>query len=192
MKISNLPFFGLVLAVPTTDLAGDPHFCRLGAEPLEPAFDGGVLARAARGRRGPVKPFLLDARVVVGVGNIYASEALHRAGIHPVRSVRRVSAASWERLAEAVKDVLAGAIEVGGTTLNDFTDGDGQAGYFQVSLSVYDREGEPCTRCAGSIRRWPRRMSLIVDWLTSIFLASCCWVSPASARTRAITFSTDS
>jgi formamidopyrimidine-DNA glycosylase len=145
--------FGLVLALPTAGLEDDPHFRHLGVEPLDEEFDAGVLARAARRRRGPVKPFLLDARVVVGVGNIYASEALHLAGIHPGRSVSRISAARWHRLAGAVRWVLERAIEVGGTTLSDFTDGDGQAGYFQISLSVYDREGEPCGRCGRSVRR---------------------------------------
>ncbi len=145
--------FGLFLALPTPALSEDRHFRHLGVEPLEEGFDGGYLERAAKGRRGPVKPFLLDGRVVVGVGNIYASEALHRAALHPRRSVARISAVTWERLAEAVRAVLARAIEVGGTTLNDFTDGDGQTGYFQISLSVYDREGEPCPRCARQIRR---------------------------------------
>jgi len=145
--------FGLVLALPTRTLAEDRHFRHLGIEPLERGFDGGYLERASEGRRGPVKPFLLDGRVVVGVGNIYASEALHRAALHPRRSVARVSAATWGRMAEAVRTVLARAIEVGGTTLNDFTDGDGQEGTFQISLSVYDRKGEPCSRCARRIRR---------------------------------------
>jgi formamidopyrimidine-DNA glycosylase len=145
--------FGLLLAVPTTGLAVDPHLARLGPEPLAAEFDGGVLAAAARGRRGPVKPFLMDAGVVVGVGNIYASEALHRAGVHPARSVRRIGAATWERLASAVREVLAEAIERGGTTLADFVDGEGREGWFQVELAVYDREGEPCRRCGRPVRR---------------------------------------
>jgi len=159
--------FGLVLAVPTEALEADPHFTALGVEPLveegvvreppgapaPPVLTGELLRAAARGRRGPVKPFLMDARVVVGVGNIYASEALFEAGIDPRRSVARIGPARWERLAAAVRTVLARAIAQGGTTLNDFVDGEGNAGYFQVSLAVYDREGEPCPRCGAAIRR---------------------------------------
>jgi formamidopyrimidine-DNA glycosylase len=145
--------FGLVFALPTADLTVDPHFAHLGVEPLEPGFSGEVLARAAAGRRGSVKAFLMDAQVVVGVGNIYASEALHRAGIHPARAVSRISPERWERLAEAVVAVLRQAIDEGGTTLNDFADGEGRSGYFQVSLSVYDREGAPCRTCGGPVRR---------------------------------------
>jgi formamidopyrimidine-DNA glycosylase len=145
--------FGVVFAVPTAELDTDPHFVHLGVEPLEPGFGGGTLARAAAGRRGPVKPFLMDAGVAVGIGNIYATESLFRAGIHPMRSVGRISAARWERLAEAAMAVLRQAIAQGGTTLNDFADGEGNSGYFQVSLSVYGREGEPCPACSAPVRR---------------------------------------
>ncbi len=145
--------FGLVFALPSARLAADPHFANLGVEPLTSDFSGETLRRAAAGRRGPVKSFLMDAGVVVGVGNIYASESLFRAGIHPLRSVARLSAARWDRLAEAVVEVLSQAIRQGGTTLNDFADGEGRSGYFQVSLSAYDRAGEPCARCGGTIRR---------------------------------------
>jgi formamidopyrimidine-DNA glycosylase len=145
--------FGVVFAVRTAELAADPHFAHLGVEPLEPGFSGETLARAAAGRRGPVKAFLMDAQVVVGVGNIYASETLHRAGVHPERSVARISRRRWERLAEAGMAVLRQAIAQGGTTLNDFADGEGRSGYFQVSLTVYDREGEPCLACGRPVRR---------------------------------------
>jgi formamidopyrimidine-DNA glycosylase len=145
--------FGLAFALPTDDLPGDRHFAHLGVEPLSEGFAGVALARAARGRRGPVKAFLMDARIVVGVGNIYASEALFRAGVHPSRSVARISRARWDRLAASVVAVLTDAIAQGGTTLNDFRNGSGESGYFQVSLSVYDREGEPCPRCGAPVRR---------------------------------------
>jgi len=145
--------FGQAFTLPAADLDADPHFSHLGVEPLSDDFDGAHLRRAAAGRRGPVKPFLMDATVVVGVGNIYASEALFVAGIHPKRSVKRISAARWDRLARAVRQVLEDALAQGGTTLNDFADGDGNAGYFQVSLSVYGREGEPCPRCGQPVRR---------------------------------------
>jgi formamidopyrimidine-DNA glycosylase len=145
--------FGVVFAVRTAELAADPHFSALGPEPLEPELSGAALARAAAGRRGPVKAFLMDAGVVVGVGNIYASETLHRAGVHPGRSVARISRRRWEMLAAAVVAVLRQAISQGGTTLNDFADGEGRSGYFQVSLAVYDREGEPCRACGRPVRR---------------------------------------
>jgi formamidopyrimidine-DNA glycosylase len=145
--------FGVVLSRPTASLARDPHFAHLGAEPLEAGFSGAVLAAAAQGRRGPVKAFLMDGRVVVGIGNIYASEALYRAGVDPRRSVARIAAQRWDSLAAAAVQVLASAIEQGGTTLNDFADGEGNSGYFQVSLAVYDREGEPCPACGAPVRR---------------------------------------
>jgi len=149
--------FGLVRVVATERLERDPHFAGLGLEPL--AADAGgdltgeALGRAARGRRGPVKSFLMDAGALVGVGNIYATESLFRAGVHPLRSVARLSPARWERLAAAVVAVLRQAIGQGGTTLNDFADGEGRSGYFQVSLSAYGREGEPCPTCGTPIGR---------------------------------------
>lgn len=145
--------FGLALVVRSSELARSAHFRHLGIEPLAGGLDGASLAALARGRRGPVKSFLMDGRLVVGVGNIYATEALHRASIHPARSVARLSAASWDRLARAVVSVLEQAIREGGTTLNDFTDGDGDPGEFQISLGVYGREGEPCPRCGRTVRR---------------------------------------
>ena len=145
--------FGQVFTRPTAGLELDRHFVHLGVEPLDRAVGGAVLAAGAERRRGPIKTFLMDATVVVGVGNIYASEALWRARVHPKRAVSRVAAATWERLASAVRDTLGRAIEEGGTTLNDFTDGEGNAGYFQVSLSVYGHEGEACPRCGRAIRR---------------------------------------
>lgn len=145
--------FGLAFALPTSELPADRHFVHLGMEPLAEGFSGLALRRAARGRRGPVKAFLMDATAVVGVGNIYACEALFRAGVHPGRSVARISRERWDRLAVSVVAVLSQAIAEGGTTLNDFRNGSGESGYFQVSLAVYGREGEPCPRCGAPIRR---------------------------------------
>ncbi len=145
--------FGLAFALKRSQLASDRHFVHLGIEPLDGGLDGAYLREQARKRRGPIKGFLMDSRLVVGVGNIYASESLWRAGVHPKRSVARVGAARWDRVAEAVREILDAAVEQGGTTLNDFIDGEGNAGYFQVSLSVYGREGEACPRCAVPIRR---------------------------------------
>lgn len=145
--------FGLMLVRSTSRLATDRHLAHLGLEPLGDGLTGETLAELAAGRRSPVKSFLMDGRVVVGIGNIYAAEALHRAGIHPRRSVARISRHRWHRLARAIRETLTQAIDEGGTTLNDFADALGASGYFHVSLAVYDRVGEPCPRCARAIRR---------------------------------------
>ena len=125
----------------------------LGPEPLEKAFDGAYLAGQARGRKVAVKQFLMDQKVVAGVGNIYACEALFRAGIHPRRAAGKVSAVRYGRLAEAVKGVLREAIRQGGTTLRDYVNADGTPGYFRQKLFVYERDGQPCRRCGTPIRK---------------------------------------
>ena len=145
--------FGLVLTCKTATLDRDRHFAHLGVEPMSDAFSGELLAERADGRRAPVKSFLMDARNVVGVGNIYACEALYRSGIHPFRATGRIAAKRWKLLATTVVEVLGDAIKQGGTTLQDFSDGAGNPGYFQVALDVYGREGEPCRRCQQPIRR---------------------------------------
>jgi formamidopyrimidine-DNA glycosylase len=124
----------------------------LGPEPLADDFDGDYLWRLSRGRRVAIKPFIMNANVVVGVGNIYASESLFRAGIHPRRQAGRVSRARYGLLADAIRDVLARAIRAGGTTLRDFYGFNGQAGYFQLELDVYGRDDEPCRHCGRPIR----------------------------------------
>ena len=145
--------FGLAFVLPTRKIEVDRHFAHLGVEPLEGELTPEYLRSAASGRRGPIKAFLMDARIVVGVGNIYASEALWQARVHPRRSVARIGKQTWARLTGTVRGVLAAAIREGGTTLNDFADGEGNAGYFQVSLAVYGREGEPCLRCGRVLKR---------------------------------------
>jgi formamidopyrimidine-DNA glycosylase len=139
----------------------------LGLEPLDPGFTGEAMHRLAAGRRVAVKQFLMNGRIVAGVGNIYASEALFRAGIHPLRAAGRVSRASWERLAAAVRETLEAALAAGGTTLRDFASADGRPGYFQNECAVYGREGEPCIRCARPIRA--RRQGQ----RSTFFCASC-------------------
>lgn len=130
----------------------DPRLANLGPEPLSDAFDGERLHRLAQGRRMAVKPFLMDNAVVVGVGNIYASEALFLAGIDPRRAAGRISRERYERLAVAVRDVLAAAISQGGTTLRDFVSGTGEPGYFKQQLNVYGRHGQGCRRCNAELR----------------------------------------
>jgi len=125
----------------------------LGPEPLEPGFSGAYLYERARGRKSGIKPFIMDSGIVVGVGNIYASESLHRAGIHPRRAAGRVSMVRMQRLSESIMQVLAEAIAAGGTTLKDFSNSDGEPGYFSQSLAVYGRAGQPCLRCGHPIRQ---------------------------------------
>jgi formamidopyrimidine-DNA glycosylase len=124
----------------------------LGPEPLEPAFDGDLLYRCSRDRRVTIKALIMDSRVVVGVGNIYANEALYRAGIRPQRRAGRLSRRACDDLAQAIKAVLAEAIEAGGTTLRDFVGGDGRPGYFRMALAVYGRGGQPCPGCGTPLR----------------------------------------
>ncbi|KES24037.1 MULTISPECIES: bifunctional DNA-formamidopyrimidine glycosylase/DNA-(apurinic or apyrimidinic site) lyase [Pseudomonas] len=124
----------------------------LGPEPLTDAFEGERLFQLSRGRSMAVKPFIMDNAVVVGVGNIYATEALFAAGIDPRREAGSISRARYLKLAEEIKRILAIAIERGGTTLRDFVGGDGQPGYFQQELFVYGRGGEFCKVCGSTLR----------------------------------------
>lgn len=124
----------------------------LGMEPLEAGFSGAALEARARGRRVAVKQFLMNGGIVTGVGNIYASEALFHAGIHPGRSAGRISRRRWERLAAAVRATLERALAAGGSTLRDFASAEGRAGRYQYRFSVYGREGEPCQACRTPIR----------------------------------------
>jgi len=119
----------------------------LGPEPLSQEFDGRLLYRRSRGRRGAVKHFIMDAQIVAGVGNIYANEALFAAGIRPDRAAGRISQARYARLATEIKIVLEQAILQGGTTLRDFVGSDGKPGYFSQQLNVYGRAGKPCVQC---------------------------------------------
>lgn len=132
----------------------------LGAEPLGKAFDGTYLYHRSRFRKTAVKQFIMDAKTVAGIGNIYASEALFLAGIHPLRRAGNISLARYELLAASIRKVLRRAVRQGGTTLKDFVREDGRPGYFQASLQVYGREGLACSRCRKSIvRRYIARRS---------------------------------
>ncbi len=144
--------FGAVLWT-VEDVDAHPLLAHLGVEPLSPGFAPARLYALSRGIRMPIKQFLMDGRRVVGVGNIYASESLFRAGIHPLTPARRLSRAQCTALARAVKDTLRSAIRAGGSSLRDFVGADGVAGEFQLRTWVYDRAGLPCRRCATPIRR---------------------------------------
>lgn len=125
---------------------------RLGPEPLGESFDAEYLYRLTRSRRAPIKALLMDSRVVVGVGNIYANEALYHAGIRPSRRAGRLSRAACAGLVDAIRRVLREAIDAGGTTLRDFAAGEGRPGYFQLSLAVYGRAGQPCSHCGSTLK----------------------------------------
>ena len=137
--------------------AEDAHrlLAGLGPEPLDPAFSGASLLASLAGRRTPIKAALLDQRIVTGLGNIYVSEALHRAGIDPRRLAGRIGAARIAALVGHIRDVLDEAIAAGGSSLRDHRQASGELGYFQHSFRVYDREDAPCPRpaCPGTIRR---------------------------------------
>lgn len=130
-----------------------PLLARLGLEPLEPEFDGNWLFEALRGVSTPIKLAIMDGHRLVGVGNIYASESLFRARIHPMMPAGSVSRARCHRLAQAIRETLLAAIEAGGSTLRDFVGGDGKSGYFQQQYFVYGRDGEACRVCGNTVRR---------------------------------------
>ena len=136
----------------TGDVASHPLLCDLGPEPLAGEFSSDYLVALSRKRKAPVKTFIMDSHVVVGVGNIYANEALFLAGIRPAKEAGKISAEKYALLVDAIKEILAQAIEVGGTTLRDFLGSDGEPGYFKQSLAVYGRGGEPCITCGTPLK----------------------------------------
>jgi formamidopyrimidine-DNA glycosylase len=160
--------FGAVLWT-TTDPAGHKLLASLGPEPLveDGDFSGEYLFARSRGRSRQVRDFIMDSHIVVGVGNIYANEALFRAGIDPRRAAGRISRVRYDRLASAIREILAEAIEVGGTTLRDFSDARGDPGYFQQTLMVYGRDGETCKVCGSTVRR-------VVSGNRSVFFCGRC------------------
>ena len=145
--------FGLVVWHPDAHPEQHPLLAHLGPEPLTPAFSGAWLHGALARRRQAIKPVLMDASLVVGVGNIYAAESLFRSGISPLRAANRISAPRCDALATAIKETLSDAIAAGGSSVRDYVHSDGKAGCFQVCCAVYDRTGAPCPRCGTPIRQ---------------------------------------
>lgn len=145
--------FGLLALLAPDDEADHPLLRALGPEPLDPAaFDAAILAAACRARRAPIKALLMDQRVVAGIGNIYAQEALFRAGLRPTRPAGRLRRVEVARLVAAIRRVLRAALAAGGTTVSDFRQAGGGQGRFQFHLDVYGRAGKPCRRCGASLR----------------------------------------
>ncbi|MBL4679858.1 MAG: bifunctional DNA-formamidopyrimidine glycosylase/DNA-(apurinic or apyrimidinic site) lyase [Pseudomonadales bacterium] len=157
--------FGSVFWLPT----GESHVLleRLGPEPLEKDFDTDYLFKQSRKRKLAIKQFLMTSQIVVGVGNIYANEALFMAGINPEKSAGKVSKKKYAELVQAVKFILAKAIEAGGTTLQDFVREDGSPGYFEQQLNVYGRGGEACVQCGKILKE------IRLGQRTTVFCASC-------------------
>lgn len=155
LRLNDPRRFGAVLWHDVNDGELEQHelLRGLGVEPLEDLFSGALLYRETRRRSAPIKQVLLAGDIVVGVGNIYACESLFRAGINPKTSAARIGRARYDKLAVAIRDILAEAIVQGGSTLRDFIAVNGQSGYFQQTYFVYDRAGVPCRLCGSEIRQ---------------------------------------
>ncbi len=159
LRFNDVRRFGIMDLVPEAELAAHPLLAGLGPEPLGNDFNGPELARRLAGKRSPIKAALLDQRVVAGLGNIYVCESLFFAGLSPRRWAYTVQGRRAERLAHAIRDVLARAIQAGGSSLRDYVQPSGELGYFQHAWAVYGREGERCPGCrcdpaaTGGVRR---------------------------------------
>lgn len=166
LRYSDPRRFGVIVWQPH---GAPPHslLSVLGVEPLESLFTGDWLFEATRRRAGPIKPTLMDSHLVVGVGNIYASESLFRAGISPLRAANRISRERYCMLVSAIRETLSDAIAAGGSSIRDYVHSDGGAGCFQVDVAVYDRAGEACRRCSGVVRQ-------IRQGGRSTFYCPCC------------------
>ena len=152
LRLNDPRRFGCCLYQEGCDIA-HPLLEKLGPEPLSSDFEGDYLFLRSRKKTQAIKTFIMDSQVVVGVGNIYAAEALFQAGIHPMRAAGTISKKRYIKLLHAIKEILSLAIEQGGTTLKDFVGSDGKPGYFKQKLHVYDREGEKCVQCDKMIKK---------------------------------------
>ncbi len=152
LRFNDTRRFGAVLLTANI-IDQHPLIAHLGPEPLTESFNGEDLYQLAKNKKSTVKSFIMDAHTVVGVGNIYASESLFMAGIHPSRQAGRISQARYEKLSQCIKRVLLQAIEQGGSSLKDFVNEQGKPGYFQQSLMVYGRAGEKCRLCSTPIKQ---------------------------------------
>ena len=154
LRFNDTRRFGSIDVCPVSQLDMHPRLVHLGPEPLGSEFDGTYLHSISRGVRQPIKAFVMDAKRVVGVGNIYACEALFMAGVHPKARAGRLGQTRCERIVDSIQQVLNDSIERGGTTIKDFENAAGKPGAYGVNLLVYGREGESCPRCSNSVRRF--------------------------------------
>ena len=166
LRLTDPRRFGAILWT-SGDILCHRLLAQLGPEPLTAAFDGNVLYAKTRGRSASIKEVLMNSHIVVGVGNIYASEALFRAGINPKTAAGRISNSRYEKLVQAVKETLVLAIKAGGSSLRDYVNSDGNPGYFQQQYWVYARTGQPCRKCGTIIRQ-------IKQGQRSSFYCPCC------------------
>jgi len=153
LRFNDVRRFGSVQVLSPEDVERTQIFADLGPEPLGSDLSSDYLLERARNKVRPIKNFLMDARVVVGIGNIYANEILFAAGIKPTRGVGTLGKPAWERVIQASRQVLERAIACGGTTISDYVNSSGETGYFQCELRVYGREGEVCQHCRSLISR---------------------------------------
>ena len=155
LRLADPRRFGAVLWQPGPPEAAELHplLATQGLEPLSDDFTVNWLFSAISKRSGPIKPVLMDSHLVVGIGNIYASESLFRAGISPLRAANRISRARYGLLVPAIRETLSDAIAAGGSSIRDYVHSDGGAGCFQIQAGVYDRAGLPCLRCGGLVRQ---------------------------------------
>jgi formamidopyrimidine-DNA glycosylase len=167
LRFNDVRRFGSVQVISPGDRESSQTFVGLGAEPLGPDFSTPYLMKLARNRTKPIKNFLMDAKVVVGIGNIYANEILFTAGIKPNRAVGTLGRKAWDRIVEASRQVLEKAIACGGTTISDYVNSSGEAGYFQCELKVYGRGGEGCQKCGSEIAR------LVLSGRASFYCPRC-------------------
>ncbi|MGB3627421.1 MAG: bifunctional DNA-formamidopyrimidine glycosylase/DNA-(apurinic or apyrimidinic site) lyase [Henriciella sp.] len=159
--------FGFMELWPLAQMETYPRLAGLGPEPLSNTFSHAWLNEALKGKTGPIKSVLLDQRTIAGLGNIYVCEALYRAKISPRRRANTVPGERAARLTRAINDVIAEAIEAGGSSISDFKAATGELGYFQHTFAVYDREGEPCKTCGAPIRR------IVQSGRSSFYCGSC-------------------
>jgi len=159
--------FGFMELWPKANLANYPRIEHLGPEPLSNQFNADYLSAAVQGKSAPIKAALLDQNIIAGLGNIYVCEALFRSGISPRRKAHSIAGKRADRLAPAINDVIAEAIQAGGSSISDFASASGELGYFQKHFHVYDREGAPCDTCGAEIRR------IVQSGRSSFFCGTC-------------------
>jgi formamidopyrimidine-DNA glycosylase len=167
LRFNDVRRFGSVQVLAPEERELPQYFVELGVEPLGPDFSTPYLMKRARKRTRPIKNFLMDGRVVAGIGNIYANEILFVAGIKPTRAVGTLGKARWDRIVEASRQVLEQAIACGGTTISDYVNSSGEGGYFQCELKVYGRGGEVCQKCRSTIVR------VVLSGRASFFCPRC-------------------
>jgi formamidopyrimidine-DNA glycosylase len=169
LRFNDSRRFGLVAVWPAQDAQELERAFekRIGLEPLSPAFSSARLEKIAASRNLPVKSFLMDARCIAGIGNIYANETLHLAGIHPLTPASGLRREHWHIIVKECRKVLRRAIKAGGSTISDFIGASGQPGYFQLQLAVYGRKGEPCSRCGKNIEK------MIIGGRASFYCPMC-------------------